>query len=53
MGIYMATRIIAGVYTYDYVIERRPDLKPAIDAHLISEGYGHLITQPPTEEPII
>lgn len=45
MGIYMAERIIKGVYTYDYVIEKRPDLKDEIDAHLVEKGYEHLITK--------
>lgn len=44
MAIYMALRIIDEVYTYDYVIGMRPDLKEGIDAHLIKEGYEYLIT---------
>lgn len=50
MAIYMATRIIDGIYTYDYVIDRRPDLQPGIDAYLIEKGYSHLIT--PTVQPL-
>ncbi|WP_273092339.1 hypothetical protein [Clostridium thermopalmarium] len=45
MGAYMATRIMAGVYTYDYVISKRPDLKESIDAYLISKGREDLITE--------
>lgn len=44
MGRYMAQRIIDGIYTYDYVIGKRPDLKEEIDATLTEKGYGHLIT---------
>lgn len=41
----MGQRIIDEVYTYDYVISKRPDLKPGIDAYLIENGRGDLITQ--------
>jgi len=41
---YMGQRIIDGVYTYDYVIAKRPDLKSGIDAYLISKGREDLIT---------
>ncbi|WP_339283667.1 hypothetical protein [Paenibacillus sp. FSL R5-0486] len=44
MGAYMGQRIIDKAYTYDYVLSRRPDLKPGIDTYLIAEGYGNLIT---------
>ena len=44
MANYMGQRIIDGAYTYDYVIERRPDLKAGIDAYLISKGREDLIT---------
>lgn len=37
--------IISGVYTYAYVIERRPDFKEQIDTYLISVGREDLITQ--------
>lgn len=43
MAHYMADRIIRGVYTYDYVISKRPDLKEDIDAYLIEQGYQDLI----------
>lgn len=46
MAYYMAQRIIDGVYTYEYVISKRPDLKEGIDAYLISKGREDLITQP-------
>lgn len=45
MEAYMAQRIIDGAYTYDYVIGKRPDLKKGIDAYLIEQGKGDLITQ--------
>jgi hypothetical protein len=45
MASYMGQRIIDGVYTYDYVISKRPDLKAGIDAYLISQGKEDLITQ--------
>ncbi len=45
MAAYLAQRIIDGAYTYDYVIQRRPDLKEEIDAYLISKGREDLITQ--------
>ncbi|WP_285290793.1 hypothetical protein [Bacillus sp. ISL-45] len=41
----MGQRIIDGVYSYDYVILKRPDLKEGIDAYLISEDRQDLITQ--------
>lgn len=40
----MGQRIIDGVYTYDYVISKRPDLQSGIDAYLISQGKEVLIT---------
>jgi hypothetical protein len=43
MANYMGQRIIDGVYTYDYVISKRPDLKAGIDAYLISQGREDLI----------
>ncbi|WP_180271053.1 MULTISPECIES: hypothetical protein [Anoxybacillus] len=43
MVAYLAQRIIDGVYTYDYVIQRRPDLKEGIDAYLIEKGREDLI----------
>jgi hypothetical protein len=45
MAAYLAQRIIDGAYTYDYVIQRRPDLKEGIDAYLIEKGHGELITR--------
>ncbi|WP_339182900.1 hypothetical protein [Paenibacillus sp. FSL R5-0701] len=45
MADYMAYRIITQVYTYDYVISRRADLKPGIDAYLTANGHGDLITE--------
>lgn len=44
MADYMASRIIDKIYTYDYVLSRRSDLKPGIDAYLNANGYGDLIT---------
>ncbi|MDF2892543.1 MAG: hypothetical protein K0R80_2910 [Clostridia bacterium] len=45
MAAYMGQRIIDGVYTYDYVIGKRPDLKEGIDTYLTDEGREDLITQ--------
>ncbi|MFZ5639072.1 MAG: hypothetical protein ACOY4Q_00010 [Bacillota bacterium] len=45
MAAYMAQRIIDGVYTYQYVITKRPDLKVGIDAYLTEKGRADLITQ--------
>ena len=45
MAAYLAQRIIDGAYTYDYVIQRRPDLNEWIDSYLISKGREDLITQ--------
>ena len=53
MGRYMAERIIKGVYTYEYVIEKRPDLKEDIDTYLIETGHEDLIPKKDeTEEEI-
>lgn len=41
----MGQRIIDGIYSYDYVISKRPDLKTGIDAYLISKDREDLITQ--------
>lgn len=43
MAQYMAQRIINGVYTYSYVISKRPDLKTGIDAYLTEKGRSDLI----------
>lgn len=45
MAAYLAQRIINGAYTYDFVIQRRPDLKEGIDAYLIEKGREDLITE--------
>jgi hypothetical protein len=45
MAAYMGQRIIDGVYTYDYVIGKRPDLKEGIDAYLTDKCREDLITQ--------
>lgn len=45
MAAYMGQRIIDGAYTYDYVINARPDLKPGIDSYLTDKGRGDLIAQ--------
>lgn len=44
MAAYMGQRIIDGVYTYDYVISKRADLKPGIDAYLTEQNRADLIT---------
>lgn len=43
MAIYMATRIIERVYTFSYVIGRRPDLKSGIEEYLKEVGREDLI----------
>lgn len=43
MAAYLAQRIIDGAYTYEFVIQRRPDLKEGIDAYLIWNGREDLI----------
>ena len=40
---YMAIRIMDGVYTYQYVINKRPDLQIRIDAYLTEQGREDLI----------
>ena len=45
MANYLGQRIIDGIFTYDYVISKRPDLKSGIDAYLISKGREDLITK--------
>jgi hypothetical protein len=44
MAQYLASRIISGAYTYEYVIGKRPDLKAGIDAYLTEQGRQDLIT---------
>lgn len=44
MANYLAQRIIDGVFTYDYVISKRPDLRGNIDAYLISKDCVDIIT---------
>ena len=44
MANYMAQRIIDGVYTYEFVIGKRMDLKRGIDAYLTEKGREDLIT---------
>ncbi|MBQ6459129.1 MAG: hypothetical protein IKG65_05695 [Exiguobacterium sp.] len=51
MADYMGQRIIDGVYTYEYVISRRPDLQEGIDAYLKKLGREDLIPEP--EEPTV
>lgn len=48
---FMAIRIIQGYQTYDYVIERRPDLQADIDLYLIEQGRQDLITVVPEVTP--
>lgn len=45
MAAYLGSRIISGIYTYDYVMSKRPDLKNGIDEYLTSQGRQDLITQ--------
>lgn len=39
MAAYMAQRIMDGVYTYEYVISKRPDLQAGIDVYLAAHGW--------------
>lgn len=50
MANYMADRIIRGVYTYEYVMSKRPDLKDEIDQYLIEHGHADLI---PGDKPTV
>jgi len=43
MAAYMAQRIIDGVFTYDYVIGKRADLKTGIDTYLTDKGKADLV----------
>ncbi|ANB55873.1 hypothetical protein GFC29_3141 [Anoxybacillus sp. B7M1] len=45
MAAYLAQRILDGAYTYEFVIQRRPDLKEGIDAYLREKGRENLITE--------
>jgi hypothetical protein len=45
MAAYTGQRIIDEVYTYEYVISKRPDLQPGIDAYLISKNPEDLIVE--------
>ncbi|MEL3956935.1 hypothetical protein NST17_06955 [Caldifermentibacillus hisashii] len=44
MAAYLAQRIIDEAYTYEFVIQRRPDLKDGIDTYLRDKGRDELIT---------
>lgn len=43
--VFMAKRIIADPVKYVPTVTARPDLKTGIDAYLIEQGHGDLITQ--------
>ena len=43
MAAYMGQRIIDGVYSYDFVTTKRPDLKEGIDTYLTDKGRADLI----------
>ncbi len=45
MANYLAQRIIDGIYTYDYVISKKPSYKNGIDTYLTENGYSDLITE--------
>lgn len=45
MAEYLASRIIEGAYTYNFVLSRRPEFKERIDAYLIKQGREDLITK--------
>lgn len=44
MGAYLGQRIIDGVYSYDFVISKRSDLKTDIDSYLTEKSRTDLIT---------
>jgi len=46
MAAYMAQRIIDGTYTYEFVVERRPDLQAGINACLADRNRQDLIQGP-------
>lgn len=43
MGAYLGQRIIDGVYSYEFVISKRTNLKTDIDAYLTEKGRTDLI----------
>ncbi|MBD3917642.1 hypothetical protein H8B09_02675 [Paenibacillus sp. PR3] len=43
MAAYIAQRIMEGAYTYEYVVERRPDLQDIINIFLTSHKRQDLI----------
>jgi hypothetical protein len=43
MAAYMGQRIIDEVYTYTYVVTKRPDLKTGINEYLTEKGRQDLI----------
>ncbi|HEY8805164.1 MAG TPA: hypothetical protein VIM42_08700 [Clostridium sp.] len=43
MADYLASRIIDGVYTYAYVISKKPTLKEGIDTYLSLQNRADLI----------
>ena len=45
MGDYLAQRIIDGAFTYDFIINKKPNLKIEIDAYLSKMERTDLITQ--------
>lgn len=45
MANYLGQRIIDGVFTYTYVISKRPDLKVGIDVYLTEIGRADLIVR--------
>ncbi|AJO22895.1 hypothetical protein QQ991_10640 [Weizmannia coagulans] len=50
MAAYMGQRIIDKAYTYDFVINKRADLKEGIDAYLTEHGQANLITNTGTQQ---
>ena len=44
MATYLAQRVIDEIYTYTYVVSRRPDFKTGIDSYLIKNEREDLIT---------
>lgn len=52
MTAYIAQRIIDGVYSYDYVIDKRPDMKAEIDEYLAKQNRDKLTIQDDVSVPL-
>ena len=52
MTAYIAQRIIDGLYSYDYVIDKRPDMKAEIDEYLAKQNRNKLNIQDDISVPL-